>query len=73
MPRIKSPISPAEILYNKRYEREVQIQWITSLTPKKLNEWEDNFLITCINILKVLKGNLSETQADKLAEIYDKY
>lgn len=79
MPRIKSPINPQEVLYNKRYERETQRAWISKIRANNLDEYTKNFLQRATIILHSLTqdGNnclsLTEKQADFLAELYNKY
>jgi len=45
MPK-KEPVTHADRLYNKRYEKEVQLYWIDELKDNidKLDDWETNFV-----------------------------
>jgi len=78
MPKIKSPISQAERDYNKRYEKETQkvfciaVHKATNTRAFLPNEYTRNFLER-IRITLSFNEELTEKQADFLAELYDKY
>ncbi len=72
MPRIKSPINAAEQLYNLRYNNDTQRIWIKRIEFKPLDSYAKGFLQ---NVIPRILDNreLTEPQADYLAELYDRY
>jgi hypothetical protein len=77
MPRIKSPFTPQERLYNQRYQQEIQIDWIRKIRMSdKYKQNADDYAVTfMIRIAELIaRGKpLTDPQADFLADLYARY
>lgn len=77
MPKIKSPMTFQERLYNKRYERETQEDYVNKVrTSVKFAENADEYkksFTRKMHELLICKVPLNENQADFLADLYNRY
>ncbi len=76
MPKIKSPISVVEVNYNLRYQPEKQRYFLNCVRAAKKNVLYGTYIRDFLEkVDDMLCGHreLTEPQADFLAELYDKY
>ncbi len=76
MPRIKSPISIIEMNYNLRYDPDKQRYFLNCIRGAKNHGFYGSYVqdfLEKVDILLSGHRELTEPQADYLADLYDRY